>query len=102
VERHNRRLYRIARGILRNDSEAEDLVQEAYVYAERLAADRGHLSEPDDPEAYKQRDHSYDAMRAPAWRLLKKGNISCPRQTFPSFATPWRGGKRAALLPWRA
>jgi hypothetical protein len=71
-------------------------------FAKRLAVDRGHLSEPDDPEAYKQRDHSYDAMRAPAWRLLKKGNISCPRQTFPSFATPWRGGKRAALLPWRA
>jgi RNA polymerase sigma-70 factor (ECF subfamily) len=33
MERHNRRLYRIARGILRNDTEAEDLVQEAYVKA---------------------------------------------------------------------
>jgi RNA polymerase sigma-70 factor (ECF subfamily) len=33
MERHNRRLYRIARGILRNDSEAEDVVQEAYVDA---------------------------------------------------------------------
>jgi Sigma-70 region 2 len=33
MERHNRRLYRIARGILRNDSEAEDAVQEAYVKA---------------------------------------------------------------------
>ena len=33
MERHNRRLYRIARGILRNDSEAEDVVQEAYVSA---------------------------------------------------------------------
>src|ERR1700732_3378758 len=33
MERHNRRLYRIARGILRNDSEAEDVVQEAYVKA---------------------------------------------------------------------
>jgi RNA polymerase sigma-70 factor (ECF subfamily) len=31
MERYNRRLYRIARGILRNDSEAEDVVQEAYV-----------------------------------------------------------------------
>jgi RNA polymerase sigma-70 factor, ECF subfamily len=30
---HNQRLYRIARGILRNDSEAEDVVQEAYVNA---------------------------------------------------------------------
>ena len=33
MERHNRRLYRIARGILRNDTEAEDVVQEAYVSA---------------------------------------------------------------------
>ena len=57
-------------------------------FAERLAADRGHLSEPDDPEAYKQRNHGYDAMRAPAWRLLKRRKVSCPRQTFPSFARP--------------
>jgi RNA polymerase sigma-70 factor (ECF subfamily) len=33
MERYNRRLYRIARGILRNDTEAEDVVQEAYVGA---------------------------------------------------------------------
>lgn len=33
MERHNRQLYRIARGILRNDSEAEDAVQEAYIKA---------------------------------------------------------------------
>jgi len=33
MERHNRRLYRIARSILRNDTEAEDVVQEAYVKA---------------------------------------------------------------------
>jgi RNA polymerase sigma-70 factor, ECF subfamily len=33
MERNNRRLYRIARGILRNDTEAEDVVQEAYVSA---------------------------------------------------------------------
>jgi len=33
MQRHNRRLYRIARGILRNDDEAEDVVQEAYVRA---------------------------------------------------------------------
>ena len=33
MERYNRRLYRIARSILRNDSEAEDVVQEAYVNA---------------------------------------------------------------------
>src|SRR5437016_14600268 len=33
TRRHNRRLYRIARSILRNDSEAEDVVQETYVRA---------------------------------------------------------------------
>lgn len=33
MQRYNQRLYRIARGILRNDSEAEDVVQEAYVSA---------------------------------------------------------------------
>ncbi len=33
IKRHNRRLYRIARGIVRNDSDAEDVLQEAYVRA---------------------------------------------------------------------
>jgi RNA polymerase sigma-70 factor (ECF subfamily) len=33
MQRHNRRLYRIVRGILRNDHDAEDAVQEVYVQA---------------------------------------------------------------------
>ena len=33
MQANNRRLYRIARGILRSDSEAEDVVQETYVQA---------------------------------------------------------------------
>jgi RNA polymerase sigma-70 factor (ECF subfamily) len=33
MQANNRRLYRFARGILRNDSEAEDVVQETYVRA---------------------------------------------------------------------
>src|SRR5262245_28100318 len=33
MQRNNRRLYRVARSILRDDSEAEDVVQEAYVRA---------------------------------------------------------------------
>jgi len=42
MQRHNRRLYRIARGILRNNTEAEDAVQEAYVSAfTNLASYRG-------------------------------------------------------------
>ena len=33
MRRHNQRLYRAARGILRNESEAEDVMQDAYVRA---------------------------------------------------------------------
>jgi RNA polymerase sigma-70 factor (ECF subfamily) len=33
IKTYNQRLYRIARGVVRNDSEAEDVVQEAYVRA---------------------------------------------------------------------
>jgi RNA polymerase sigma-70 factor, ECF subfamily len=42
VRLHNQRLYRIARSVLRNDSEAEDAVQQAYIHAfTHLAAFRG-------------------------------------------------------------
>ena len=42
MQKHNRRLYRIARGILRNNSDAEDAVQDAYVSAfTHLASYRG-------------------------------------------------------------
>lgn len=45
LTKYNRRLYRIARGILRNDTEAEDAVQEAYVSAfTHLATFRGDSS----------------------------------------------------------
>ena len=33
MQANNRRLYRLARGVLRNDGEAEDVVQETYVRA---------------------------------------------------------------------
>ena len=42
MQRHNQRLYRIARSVLRNSVEAEDAVQEAYVAAfSHLASYRG-------------------------------------------------------------
>jgi RNA polymerase sigma-70 factor (ECF subfamily) len=42
MQRHNRRLYRVARGILGNDADAEDVVQETYLKAfENLARFRG-------------------------------------------------------------
>ncbi len=45
MQANNRRLYRIARGILRNDGEAEDVVQETYVRAfTRLDSFRGDSS----------------------------------------------------------
>jgi RNA polymerase sigma-70 factor (ECF subfamily) len=45
IKTYNQRLYRIARGILRSDAEAEDVVQEAYVRAfANLAKFRGDSS----------------------------------------------------------
>ena len=45
MKANNRRLYRLARGILRNDAEAEDVVQETYVRAfTRLEDFRGESS----------------------------------------------------------
>ena len=45
MQAHNRRLYRIARSILRNNADAEDAVQEAYVSAfTNLASYRGEGS----------------------------------------------------------
>lgn len=42
MQRYNRRLYRVARGILGDDAEAEDVVQEAYLKAfENLSGFRG-------------------------------------------------------------
>jgi len=42
IQRHNQRLYRIARSVLRNSAEAEDVVQETYIRAfAHLASFRG-------------------------------------------------------------
>lgn len=45
VQRHNRRLFRTARAVLRDDTEAEDVVQDAYLRAfARLDSFRGESS----------------------------------------------------------
>ena len=45
LRRHNQKLYRLARSIVRNDSEAEDIVQETYVTAfAHLGTFRGEAS----------------------------------------------------------
>ena len=42
MRRHNRRLYRIARSVLRSDADAEDALQESYLAAYRaIGAYRG-------------------------------------------------------------
>lgn len=47
MKRYNRRLYRVARGVLGEDSEAEDVVQETYLKAfQNLAEFRGESSLP--------------------------------------------------------
>ena len=44
IRRNNRRLFRVARGVVRNDEEAEDIVQETYVKAfTRLDSFRGEF-----------------------------------------------------------
>jgi RNA polymerase sigma-70 factor, ECF subfamily len=42
MQRHNRRLYRVARGIVGNDAETEDAVQEAYLQAFAHLSDFRH------------------------------------------------------------
>ncbi|GAB3387509.1 RNA polymerase sigma factor [Lysobacter fragariae] len=45
MRRCNQRLFRVARGVVNDDAEAEDVVQEAYVHAyEKLASFRGDAS----------------------------------------------------------
>ena len=46
IRQHNQRLYRIARSIVRDDAEAEDVLQEAYVRAFQ------HLGRLEDPSAF--------------------------------------------------
>ena len=46
MRRHNGRLFRVARAILKDDAEAEDALQEAYLDAYRHAADFRGASQP--------------------------------------------------------
>lgn len=47
MQRCNQRLFRVVRGVIHNDADAEDVVQEAYVHAyEKLATFRGEASLP--------------------------------------------------------
>ena len=80
LQANNRRLYRLARGILRNDSEAEDVVQETYVRAfthlETFRGDSslstwlgriaGHAGSPDHPVSQRGRRRRSGKIHGPA------------------------------------
>lgn len=59
MRRHNGRLFRIARSILRNDAEAEDAVQDAYV---RAFLNLGELREPSRLAAWLGRITANEAL----------------------------------------
>src|SRR5262245_65537667 len=69
IQRNNRRLFRIARSIFKNDSEAEDVVQEVYVRAfEHLSEFRGEA-----------------ALATWLARIAINGTKGCLRGSGPSF-----------------
>src|SRR3954471_12132699 len=59
MRRHNRRLFRLARSLLRSDAEAEDVLQEAYV---RAYARLGELAEPQALAAWLARIVANEAL----------------------------------------
>lgn len=92
IKDNNRRLYRLARGILRNDSEAEDVVQETYVRAfTHLDSFRGDSS----LATWLARIAMNEALgrlrsRRPGveWTSLPPGTLEAQIIQFPLSATP--------------
>src|SRR6185437_1391549 len=92
IKANNRRLYRLARGILRNDSEAEDVVQETYVRAfTHLDSFRGDSS----LATWLARIAMNEALgrlrsRRPGveWTSLPPGTLEAQIIQFPLSATP--------------
>ena len=91
MQTNNRRLYRIARGILRNDGEAEDVVQETYVRAfTHLDSFRGDSS----LATWLSRIAMNDALgrlrrQRPSveWTTLEPGTLNAQMIQFPVSAT---------------
>ncbi|MBS0528387.1 MAG: RNA polymerase sigma factor [Proteobacteria bacterium] len=92
MQAHNRKLYRIARGILRNDGEAEDVVQETYVRAfTHLDSFRGDSS----LATWLSRIAMNEALgrlrrQRPSvdWTTLEPGVLNAQIIQFPVSATP--------------
>jgi RNA polymerase sigma-70 factor (ECF subfamily) len=91
MKRSNQRLFRVARGVMNDDAEAEDVVQEAYVNAyEKLATFRGDatlltwLTRVVLNEAYgrlRQRRHTVDIEQIEAAQLDSGRVIAFPSRS---------------------
>ena len=85
VKQHNRRLYRIARSIERDDSEAEDVLQEAYV------------------RAFSNLDVFRGEAQIGTWlaRIVINEALACLRRRRPSLDTaPRSPGLNAQIIPF--
>src|SRR6476619_401325 len=88
MRRHNRMLYRIARAILRDDSEAEDAVQDAYLAAFRNIARFRGGSRLSTWLARIVINESYGLLRK-----RKRAGVVLP---FSPQSDPWDAGERDA------
>ena len=85
MQRNNQRLYRVARSVVQDDSEAEDVVQEAYVRAfGSLGQFRGDsslaiLAHPHHPASTRRLDACDDSGTWSTWRCLMRSPLAKPR-----------------------
>src|SRR5205085_2029806 len=105
MRRHNKRLYRVARAILRNDVEAEDVMQDAYVRAyEHLNQFAGRakfstwLSRIAVNEALARRKHfgKEEALESMADEKQGSTRHSSPRKLDERFSAPGRNPEELA------
>ena len=101
MQRNNRRLYRVARGVVRDDNEAEDVLQEAYLRAFSALADfRGESS----LSTWLTRIVLNEALQrlrrrtdVPVSDIDKDAEGRAPK----SFLTPRRNQRSTRNGPWR-
>ena len=99
MQTHNRRLYRVARSIVRDGAEAEDVLQEAYLHAFQSLADFAarRALQPGSPASCSMRRCSGFA----AIRICPLSHIEPPNQSashvipFPINGTPVADPERA-------
>ncbi len=89
MRRHNRRLYRAARAIVGDDSEAEDVLQEAYV---RAYAHLGQFTGKASFATWLTKIAVHEALA----RLRRRGRLVSVEDQMDAFEAPGRGPEQAA------